>query len=546
VNRRLVLVIGFPRSGTTALFDGLSTSPGVVAHHEPDDSPERRAVDDPFYFDERLRPEPEVAERIRSASGPVLLRPMEDLATRSLDAVFAEYAGYDLRVVWLYRDAAKVLGSAVARGWWEPTRANIDRAILEWNRRNRLVLGCSEPDLIIVRYEDLTADPALVARLGDRLGLVASPVFGADLGRGLDRLAPPDIDRIRSETAAVRLELDGRRSLLPSATTGSGRRNDTTPIPARGTSSVADRLERAARNGPARRPPDDLPGLRLWLEPAGLEAAPSGDLHSWRPARPGLPGGRVRSGRPVRRPLLPPAADRLGALWCPGGGADAADLVDVGDADDWGFTTAADFTAILVLSLPREPSGVWSPVVATGAPFSGDRGWAVVWIGPSAGQRPTRPADATARRSAPAAGLLAAGITQPRDRPPQSLLQAHLAAAVEVDATPDPWTVLVCRHRVLVGSSRLTLATPGSGVLVTGGPADPDPTVGQRDGLTIGGAASGPAPGYPGAVAEVQLFDRALDDDEIGSLLLDLTARHPQLDLDRPANRAAPGPFGRR
>ena len=65
--KRLVMVMGVQRSGTTAVLEKLSRSPGVTARNE--------SIDDPLYHEYYLRPEPEIRGVLHSLPGTVLLKP---------------------------------------------------------------------------------------------------------------------------------------------------------------------------------------------------------------------------------------------------------------------------------------------------------------------------------------------------------------------------------------------------------------------------------------------------------------------------------------
>ncbi len=426
---RLILAIGTPRSGTTALFDSLATDPSVRAFHEPDDTPERRRTDDPVYFAERLRPEAEIGALIRAGAGPVLLRPMEELADRTLDDVAEEYAAYDLRVVWIYRSAADTIASAIAKGWYPPTEDAIEAAVAEWNRRNRSVLDARRIVPTIVRYEDVAAHPALVHRVGRALGLAVRSAF-TDTGKRRVELPAHVVERIRAATAEVEAGLDARR-----LTVAPGGDVDEQPGLARAHERVVDVTDRwFGRPDVVPAEPTGLPGLVLWHRPSD---GPVGEMAT----------------------------------------AGQEDLSWIG---------VAPFTAVLVLRLPDVPTLEWGPVLGCGRALQGDRGWVVVWTSPRSDLRPSL-ASAT---PSPTASVLATGLTSATGRPPLSILDTF-AAAVAVPAGVGEETPLVVGIRYETDPDpALTLVAAGTAV-TTFGPGPTGPSRPDRR-LWVGGSDGNP------------------------------------------------------
>lgn len=208
--KRLVMIMGVQRSGTTALFEALATAPGVTARNE--------SPDDEIYVDYFLRPESEIRDVLGSLPGTVLLKPVRESEVRSPRAVAAEYAAYDLRIVWLYRDPVNVFDSYVRRGWrtaqWVSARAFAN----EWQRRNATAVADATAGgvpLVVIRYEDLCFEPRLMPRLAKRLGLVVNTRFGADSAIGRQRQPEPVRRMIDGYTAEVRSRLDHLRAIRP-------------------------------------------------------------------------------------------------------------------------------------------------------------------------------------------------------------------------------------------------------------------------------------------------------------------------------------------
>ncbi len=107
--KRIIMIMGVQRSGTTALFHLMTEDPDLDGYHK----------DDPQLNDDRylLRPEPEIRDVLQSARGPVLLKPISETMVRSLEDVCAEYSAHQLDIVWLYRDPVNVVYSWHQKDW---------------------------------------------------------------------------------------------------------------------------------------------------------------------------------------------------------------------------------------------------------------------------------------------------------------------------------------------------------------------------------------------------------------------------------------------
>lgn len=215
MHKRVIIIMGVQRSGTTALFETLATDLGLTAYHEHPDNA--------LYYDYYLRPEPEIRAILQAAPGAVLLKPVKESNKRGVEAVFEEYAAYDLRIVWLYRDPVNVIHSWVCKGW--TTQANAIPVALEWVARNQAmleVMAAFQDRLIIVRYEDLLQEAAVLERLKSSLGLTGQSTLRTDSNAG--RTNVPErlqalIDQITGRTLAL---LDQARTLRPGAADDQG------------------------------------------------------------------------------------------------------------------------------------------------------------------------------------------------------------------------------------------------------------------------------------------------------------------------------------
>lgn len=206
--KRLVMIMGVQRSGTTALYDGLAAAPGVTGRNE---HPNDDLFDD--YF---LRPEPELRAALAALQGTVVMKPVRESQRRSPREVAEEYRDYDLTIVWPYRDPVNVYHSWVVKGWIKQPHGFINR----WLMRNEACLGTREAlgeRLVVVRYEDLVAHPSCGEALAATLGLVHGPSFRADSNLGRTSV-PADvqatIDGMTHDTLA---RLDAARTVRPPA-----------------------------------------------------------------------------------------------------------------------------------------------------------------------------------------------------------------------------------------------------------------------------------------------------------------------------------------
>lgn len=201
--KRLVMIMGFQRSGTTATFRTLATAPGV--------SPRNEHADDDIYDQYFLRPEPEIRPLLAALPGTVLLKPVRESRRRSPLEVAEEYRDYALSMIWLYRDPVNVYWSWLQMGWlkWHPKG---------WVARNQKCLdslAALGDKLIVVRYEDLVASPACVEALAMRLGFTVESTLRADSNAGRILVAADVQQQIDAATRSMLEKLDNARSIRP-------------------------------------------------------------------------------------------------------------------------------------------------------------------------------------------------------------------------------------------------------------------------------------------------------------------------------------------
>lgn len=208
--KRLVMIMGVQRSGTTALFEALATAPGVTARNE--------SPDDEIYRDYFLRPEPQIRHTLAGLPGTVLLKPVRESELRRPQAVVEEYGDYDLRIVWLYRDPVNVFDSHVRRGWTTADPVSAGAFAGSWLSRNAAAIADASmlgDRLLVVRYEDLVVDPRSLPQLAEKLGVIVRIGFGTDSALGRQRQPEPVRLMIDGYTDNVRSRLDLLRAVRP-------------------------------------------------------------------------------------------------------------------------------------------------------------------------------------------------------------------------------------------------------------------------------------------------------------------------------------------
>jgi hypothetical protein len=213
---KLLMIMGFQRSGTNALFNSLKKGGGCIPIIDVESSP----VYDQFY----LRPESEIRSILMDQRNPVLLKPVNETKKRSIDSVFEEYRNYDLRILYIYRDPVNAFFSQTEL--W-PEYTDVDYFIEQWNSRNLYAIHISslwKSCLGIVKYEDLIADPGVFDQACDFFKIPGVYLFRTDKSGGRQLLSDEVRKRIDGGTAEVLTLLDGLRTFHRSETVFSFRK----------------------------------------------------------------------------------------------------------------------------------------------------------------------------------------------------------------------------------------------------------------------------------------------------------------------------------
>ena len=74
--RKVIMLMGYQRSGTNVFFDSLASDPSLNSHNE--------SMDNGFFSEWRLRGEGEVREVLAGLPGTVLLKPISEPTYRDI------------------------------------------------------------------------------------------------------------------------------------------------------------------------------------------------------------------------------------------------------------------------------------------------------------------------------------------------------------------------------------------------------------------------------------------------------------------------------
>jgi hypothetical protein len=237
-----VYLVGLQRSGTNMLVRGLDAAPEVEARNENDQRVFRRF---------RLRGDDVLLDAIgRSRHRVVLVKPICD--SHRVAELLALPTGVPGRALWMWRDADDRARSEVAKFGDANLRAlravadgtigarwqggGLDEAAREliasfdlrrmdphtgaslfWYVRNGLYFSLGldrRPDVLLVAYRDVVADPhAEARRLCAFLGLPYRPAFAADVAAGPARGPLPIDPRVRELCDDLTARLSGQRAV---------------------------------------------------------------------------------------------------------------------------------------------------------------------------------------------------------------------------------------------------------------------------------------------------------------------------------------------
>ncbi|MGI8890385.1 MAG: sulfotransferase family protein [Chthoniobacterales bacterium] len=340
------MVMGVQRSGTTTLFNSLARDPGLISFHE--------SVENPIFDRYRLRPLAQIAPLLDTTSGPVLLKPISETFNRTLEEIAAEYAAYNLRFVWIYRDPVNVLHSMHRQGWL--SRAQIGAAIhlQEWERRNRLALRFQQlhPDRIaIVRYEDLCLDAGVFRQLSAWLSVNGTSLFRSDGRDGRKSVSCTTQQEIDATAGSILGALDDARTFR--ARTWKRWNQTVRTLLSRNRASEENLFPRKALFSAPSCLPSTVPGLQFWLDVSACEPDAHGKVANFRESGP----RRLLAGCDTHRPhqklingrdALFFAAEKVALRQSDGTG-----ILRFGAGEDWSFMFGGSPVSIFVVYKPQ-------------------------------------------------------------------------------------------------------------------------------------------------------------------------------------------------
>ncbi len=357
--RKLIMVMGVQRSGTKVLFNSLANDRSLTSFNE--------SVDDAIYDRYRLRPLPQIAHVLNAAPGTVLLKPISETPDRALEEIAAEYAAYDLRVVWIYRDPVNVLYSMQRKGWLPPTQIDATVHVLDWERRNRLALRFHAQNparIAIVRYEDCCIDPRVFRDFSAWLGVTGASLFRTDSDVGRKNVAREAQEKIHAAVGLTLLALDDARTFKSrplSRWKQSFREtfSETRRKRVRGRTSHPRHEYSSPRNAALSsaplRFPSEVEGLQFWLDVSANKPGADGRIANFRESGP----HRMMAGSDEHRPFhmfvngkaaLFFPAEKM-ALRQPTGSG----ILRFGAGEDWSFMFDGGPVSIFAVFKPHFP-----------------------------------------------------------------------------------------------------------------------------------------------------------------------------------------------
>jgi hypothetical protein len=495
--RELIMVMGVQRSGTTALFRSLASDKSLTSFDEN--------IDNAIYYAYRLRPLPEIAQLLEAAPRAVLLKPLSETFYRGLDELLAEYAEYDLRVVWLYRDPVNVLYSMHRQGWLPLSEIVDPMYVSQWERRNQLALRFQQQHrgkIAILRYEDCFTDPQVFRELTEWLQVRSSLLFRKNSGKGRAKVSVAAQQKIDAMTERTLLTLDNARTFKPRPLyrwKGSFLKAFSDLRKKRGAASGGPSVQsgssipNSAFLSTPPPVPSELAGLRFWLDASVSKPGPDNRSNNLRERGP----RRMLANGDAHPPFHIPILNGRPALFFPAGKvglrrAAASGVLRFGVGEDWSFMFDGGPVSIFALFKPDLPT--YPPYQQRAVVFR---------VGPQREVAPAFILEWDGQSSASKGVIVAAeradeiiAATPPGDHPCQQWRIAHLryAASEKLFSIPnnDPR-----RARITPGPGRQNGDVPGADCeLQLGGNER------ERDSL------------FCGAIAEVIIFKRALEPNE--------------------------------
>lgn len=490
MSKKLVMVMGVQRSGTTALFRSLALDWDLIGIDESDE----KAFDNFF-----LKPEQEIRPILNALPGAVLLKPISETFIRSVADVFEEYKAYDLKVIWIYRDPIKVFYSRYIKGWVKLDTTSIVSFIRSWNRRNSLMLQCLpvySSEIAIVSYDDLITDSQVFYDLCDYFDLHGMYLFRQDSSTGRKNLSKTYKAMIDVATFPVLNQLKRARRFKPQQVRLT---SSDLPTPTEKETPDSNNMQKASEILPSQ-----VDSLCLWGKAHDSSDYRNGEsVH-----RPPINGPDIYAFSGIDGSFIRPCcindlpAIQLGIGQLGKNVPESAQPLEIGTGKDWKFLyDGSEFTVFCVF----RPSALdectwdrqWTVLLSTEAALGTGPGFAMGWMG-----------DLRATYGS---------ILPQREKPVGSSGQSVVWVFSHPESyPPGKWRIATCRHKQQKDGKNLSI-TMGSNLVYQIGRKRPDyeydfsPTSGG--GLYLGNNPLRPDLSFHGQVAELIIFRQALNND---------------------------------
>lgn len=496
----LTMIMGMERSGTTALLRSLARDPRLSSFSEGEG---------PLYSGLYLRPETASRRFLEQRVGPILTKPLNETRIRTVTDVLDEFAAYDPRLIWTYRDPVNVYQSWIVQGWTvEPL---LPFFLQEWNGRSRRLLTALDThggQITLIRYEDLILDAGVWRNVCARVWIEGESLFRPDSRAGR-RLVPPSIqDAIDAATADVWQALDDARTFRPRVSRLLMSRYGRTLMRDERRRRVLGRSARAkGPEGEASRGaggagllPDQVASLCLWLDAGTLAPVANGSaVIEWRArsgatalSGPGRSGARLATSAVQGRP----------SVFFPPGPAEDPDAAPggfvCGVENDWRFLFDGSEWTIIAVYRPLGRSGPFPAhaLLQAGNDSGGEFGLGVTAWG---------------------ADISAISSSEPSAQGQASALPIVVATPLRAPERPDAWRIATTVHhrQGTPPSAGMAISSYQGHRLQGTGAADPSrgyPRGDASSGLHIGYTPSLTASAFSGDLAELIVFKSALDE----------------------------------
>lgn len=198
-NCEILMILGYQRSGTNALFKSFKKDTRYAFHNESNYSEMMESW--------ALRPEKEIRYFLNKEA-KIVTKPISESYLRTTRELFEEYKGYDVRYVLIIRDIVNIYYSNNEhdRDYYDN---DIDKFVSLYNERMSLTLiGLEDRDGLVIRYEDVIDNPEFYFKVCDYLGITGNHIFRKDSNLGNKNLSEAELNTIEKGTSEIKEQLD--------------------------------------------------------------------------------------------------------------------------------------------------------------------------------------------------------------------------------------------------------------------------------------------------------------------------------------------------